>query len=103
MEAEIICRNRDEALYEQARRLRLLEAVATESNLDASVERVLLNTLGRICEFTDWPLAHVFVSDHVQGEPRLAVRPALAGSPSSPGLAFDGFAPHLSIRGRILC
>ena len=62
-EAERIAEVETCALYNQARRLKLIEAVAVESNLSGAVDQVLASTLHRVCEFMDWPLGHVYLRE----------------------------------------
>jgi signal transduction histidine kinase/CheY-like chemotaxis protein len=61
VEAEAIAEAETAALYDQTRRLTLLETIATESNLSRSVEAVMMRTLELICGFTTWPLGHVYL------------------------------------------
>ena len=71
LEAEAIAEAGTRTLYEQTRLQALLETIAVESNLSPSVETVLETALRLICDFTDWPLGHVYFRDIDAPEPIL--------------------------------
>lgn len=72
LQAEAIAEAETSKLYENARRLQLLETIATEANLERTLDQVLTSALQRICEFTAWPLAHVFLRNEGEGAPSLS-------------------------------
>jgi signal transduction histidine kinase len=71
LQAEAIAEAETLSLYENARRLALLETIATESNAFGSVEGIFTHALRLVCEFTGWPLGHVLFRDWSQAEPTL--------------------------------
>ncbi len=62
LEAEQIAENGLRELYEQQRRLQLLEAIAVKANQTSTLNDMLQFTLTQLCQFTHWPLGHAYVS-----------------------------------------
>jgi signal transduction histidine kinase len=71
LQAEAIAEAETLSLYENARRLALLETIATESNAFGSMEGIFARAVQLICEFTGWPLGHVLFRDPDAAEPTL--------------------------------
>jgi len=67
--AEVIGENGTRELHEQKRHLLLLEAIATASNLGGSVDAALTHALQQVCDFTQWPLGHVYLVRRTRGSP----------------------------------
>lgn len=51
-------------LAQEQERIELLQEITAAANENDSVEEVLQIALDLICEYTEWPLAHVFMPDH---------------------------------------
>jgi signal transduction histidine kinase len=87
-EAEHIAETETATLYDQTRRLTLLETLATESNQPRPVEAVMMRALQLVCDFTTWPLGHVYLRD-LEAE-ALTLRSAHLWHAKA-GLAVDAF------------
>ncbi|MGH6972575.1 MAG: GAF domain-containing protein, partial [Caulobacteraceae bacterium] len=59
--AEAIAEKGTRELYEQAERLRLLEAVAVAANLSKSPRAALRRAVKLVCEYARWPVGHVYL------------------------------------------
>jgi PAS domain S-box-containing protein len=51
-------------LAQEQERIELLQEITAAANENDSVEEALQIALDLICEYTEWPLAHVFMPDH---------------------------------------
>ncbi|AYC32980.1 EAL domain-containing protein [Pseudomonas cavernae] len=71
LDAERIAEQGMRALYDQQRRLQLLEAIADAANGAFSVAEGLQFTVRTVCQFTGWQLGHVYRADSVDGAPCL--------------------------------
>jgi predicted signal transduction protein with EAL and GGDEF domain len=67
LEAEAIAGRGLRDLYQQQQQLRLVEKIATAANLTHSVEEVMAFAVAEICQFTNWPVGHVWLTKN--GEP----------------------------------
>src|ERR1700761_6339552 len=88
LQAEAIAEAGTLNLYEQTRRLALLERIATESNAFGSTEDIFGRAVQLICEFTGWPLGHVLFRDPTCSEPTLRSSGVWFGAEPA---AFDAF------------
>lgn len=59
LEAESIAEAQTAALYEQKRRLELVESITAVANLDNDPRVAFRHAIEQIAAFTDWPVAHV--------------------------------------------
>lgn len=59
-EAEQVAERGMRQLYEEQERLELLRATAEASNQAVELEQAFENVLEEICEFTGWPVGHVY-------------------------------------------
>lgn len=71
LEAEMIAEKGLRDLYENQQQLQLLERIATAANQTLSLRDVLQFTLTQVCEFTGWPVGHVYLTDTASGASRL--------------------------------
>lgn len=62
LEAESLAETHTRALYEQTRRLELLEAVTAAANTDGDPLQAFQIALDRIASFTGWPVGHAWVA-----------------------------------------
>lgn len=70
LEAEIIAEKGLRELYDNQQQLKLLERIATAANQALSLPAVLQFALTQVCEFTDWPVGHVYLADTTAGAVR---------------------------------
>jgi diguanylate cyclase (GGDEF)-like protein len=67
LELEAVSERGLRELYMREQELRLLQDIATSANLSQSVRDVYQYALTRICEFTAWPVGHIYL---VEGQER---------------------------------
>jgi signal transduction histidine kinase len=63
LEAEAISEVTTRQLYDRQQGLRLLQEVAAAANGATSVDVAMQEALDRVCEFTGWPMGHVYLRD----------------------------------------
>ena len=96
--AEAIGENGTRELHEQKRHLLLLEAIATASNLGGSVESALSHALQQICDFTQWPLGHVYLVRRPRGSPKAVSARRWHAAPGFDFAAFQQLSQDISFR-----
>ena len=107
VEAEAVAERQLRDLYEEQRKLRLLERIATAANENRSISEVLQFALTALCEFIDWRLGHAYLVQREGMGIRLASSGIWSRSPG-PGIdefcatseSFD-FAPDVGLPGRV--
>lgn len=71
IEAEAIAEAGTRRLFEQQRRLELLQLIATAANAMEDPEQAYRFAVERICEHTGWTTGHVWLIDEAEGDPAL--------------------------------
>src|SRR5438309_2136899 len=71
LEAEAIAERGLRDLYDKQQQLQLLEAIAVAANQAMSVEDALQFAVTTVCQFTGWPLGHVYLTQVHGGTKRM--------------------------------
>ena len=108
LEAEAIAEKGLRELFDQTRRLVMLETIAAASNQSTSVDETVQFVLRQVCEFTGWPLGHAYLAREIDGQ-AILVSNRLWHAPEGPAFAefqraseAKAFPARIGLPGRVM-